>query len=297
MPRLSFAAVLLALVAATANGESWFRFPYPHSPFVVANNSKDGLPDFTYFDLDNASLTPETIQCPGALQNNCTETGPWGDEKCGTDKLQGCRGGLYCDISKSHMKKVGLLDQFAPNLHKPSSGKNVTSVPRTRRNILQRAIGWLATHAPYFGCHVSKFKYDGLEMCAADDPVECPQRTYTLTCEGLVEMAYGSPAYGGGGKDATNIHYSELQPGDAITEVKNNPGKKPGINHFVMFREWVVPNKTARVYQMGGDHGTTNMIAVFGSLTGKSKWCDDYSKKNRPLRCHGTRKYAHLVDE
>jgi hypothetical protein len=48
-------------------------------------------------------------------------------------------------------------------------------VPRTRKNILQRAVGWLAAHAPYLKCHTPDVKYGLAESCAEDDPADCPR--------------------------------------------------------------------------------------------------------------------------
>lgn len=259
LPLLFYADVAVQSCGASValgdapNSTAVWRWPYPSSPYVVQQNPRDGLPDFSWFDASNESLTEQTIACPQVLQRQCTHDKHFpGDEKCGADGLHGCHGGLYCDVSHHQLVDAHLQDQFFPNYEGP--GDKVKSIPRSRKNILQRAIGWLATHSPYIGCQVPKLKHDGIETCAADDDEKCPQRAYTLTCCGLIEMAWSSPNYGGGGDDAVTIHHSELLPGDALLYTKFNTttGHETGIAHFLMFREWIEVNRSARVYQMGG---------------------------------------------
>jgi len=265
-----------------------WRWPYTGSPYVVTTNPRDHLPDFDYFDMSNASLTPHTIACPAAMQEPCSsDTHKVRDEKCGADGLHQCHGGLYCAISHDWLKGHNLTDEFFP--HYIGKAKDGKAVPRTRRNILQRAIGWLATHAPYFGCRIAKLRFDGVEMCAADDGQLCPQRTYTLTCEGLIAMAYGSPSYGGGA-DTDEIPHSALLPGDSITVEKYDGTKHLGTAHFLMFREWIEVNQTARLYQMGGEHGTANMVASRPAV-----WCAN--RKTTEKECWGTHRFKHIVPE
>lgn len=270
---------------SSPTGATFWRWPYTNSPHVIGNNPRDGLPDFDYFDADNSSLTPATIQCPSELIASCSaDQGKKSDESCGSDKLNLCNGGVYCDISHHNIKNMNLTEEYMPDF----VGDAAPVLNRTRRNILQRAVGWLAVHAPYFGCKIPMFKHDGLEMCASDDNAKCPQYAYTLTCEGLISMAWGSPGYGGGTPKALQISHLDLLPGDSIPIQKSVNGTVKGINHYLMFREWVEGEEgtSARVYQMGGGHGSTNMVTM-----SQIKWCKD------PTEDHASDKEEPWVEE
>ena len=78
--------------------------------------------------------------------------------------------------------------------------------------------------------------------------------------------------------------------GDHVPVEKYKEGKKQGTSHYLMFREWIEVNKTARLYQMGGGHGDTNMIVL--SDIG---WCDD--KVPHTGECHGASKYKYIKPE
>lgn len=281
----SLAACMPFSLCIPARGADFLRFPYHPSPFVTTN-PRDGLPDFTFFDA-NTTLGKDTIACPSELVKSC-EAGHGGhDSKCTTDGSQACDGGLYCDLSHRHLVNNNLTE-IAP--HYVGAATKTKAIPRTRKNILQRAIGWLATHAPYFGCKIPRLKHDGIETCGEDDPASCPAYGYTLTCEGLVAMAFGSPKYGGDSGDSVQIKCADMQPGDSIlfTQPSEN-----GISHFQMFREWIVPGKVPRVYQMGGGHGSANMNAG----TKAYNWCDDNHAASRKGGCQRCHKYAHLTDQ
>merc|ERR1740130_1961292 len=108
MRRTCLAGVLIAAVAsadaaaldASPEGTAYWRWPYANSPHVIVKNPRDGLPDFDYFDAENASLTAASIQCPPELILPCSaDTTKTSDESCGSDGLKKCNGGVYCAVA------------------------------------------------------------------------------------------------------------------------------------------------------------------------------------------------------
>eukprot|EP00658_Telonema_sp_P-2_P021053 TRINITY_DN18357_c0_g1_i2.p1 TRINITY_DN18357_c0_g1~~TRINITY_DN18357_c0_g1_i2.p1 ORF type:complete len:305 (+),score=63.09 TRINITY_DN18357_c0_g1_i2:159-1073(+) len=278
--------LLWVLLVAAANASSVWRYPFA-SPGLVTTNPRDGLPDFALFDTRD-NFTHKTLSCPIELQQPCCDEGGHGDEgnKCCSDPhaTRFCRGGLYCDNT---VKAIRADNASALIPHFKGAGNTRHSVPRTRRNILQRAVGWLATHAPYLGCHTPKVKYGVIETCAEDDPAECPEYSHTASCEGFVTMAHGAPGYDDLG-DRTIIDCKDLKPGDGCFHHDKYPGG--GVNHVWMFREWSTPGKIGpmRLYQMGGGGGGVNMV----NQTKQTKFCDE-AKRGPCIVCF---KYSHIVD-
>jgi hypothetical protein len=271
-----------------------FRWPFSPSPFVVAENPRDGLPDF---DPLQGNYSSKTIACPASMQRDCCGLSH-GDESCGPTSCttRPCDGGIYCAaFANTHKFNE---TKWLPNLN--SSANHRIPINRTRRNILQRAVGWLAIHAPYLKCHTPDVKYGVAETCAADDPLSCPMFGHTASCEGYVTMAHGAPGYDDSG-DRVIIPCSTLEPGDGCFHHDSYP--KGGVNHVWMFREWATPPNTSskfpglmRLYQMGGGKGAVNMNTQTAGGHGESgpvKDCN-IAKKGPCIVCF---RYAHLVNE
>lgn len=285
--------------SATDLSAEYFRWPYKHSPYVVKANARDGLPDFSFY-AGQSKLTTSTISCPKELQNKCT-TDPKlpkmqnSHVSCGTDGLQGCSGGLTCFFDTTNVNATE-KSEYLPNFVGSALavfGKKSRKLKLTRRTILQRAIGWLAINAPYFGCKVPATSHAGIETCAEDDDPKCPQYSFTATCEGFTGMIMASPFYGGDW-DTAVIKYWNLKPGDIITH--HSP---KGTVHFMMFREWVKVNETARVYQMGGGSGSANMAVLSVGAAKKGAWKLPWCENTDPSKnaCYMSGSYKYIVEE
>lgn len=293
----STTVLMLSLATSVSAGADlsaeYFRWPYKHSPYVIESNKRDGLPDFSFdAGAPKAKLTPSTISCPEIMQHACTSDAKLPKMSgthvsCGTDGNQGCYGGLTCFFETDTMNST-TLKEYVPNFTgavQSIFGKKSRKLQMTRRTILQRAIGWLALNAPYFGCHVPAIKYTAIETCAEDDDAKCPQYSWTATCEGLTAMPLDSTAYGGN-YDTAASNYWKLQPGDVITH--HTPSG--GTAHFMLFREWVEVNKTARIYQMGGGTGSAN-LAQIDTVNGAIPWCEETDPTKHQCYTSGTYKY------
>lgn len=189
--------------------------------------------------------------------------------------------GLYC-ANFANAKKYNTTKWF-PHMNSKASQRK--PIPRTRKNILQRAVGWLAVHAPYLKCKTPGVKYGVAETCAEDDPETCPQYGHTASCEGYVTMAHGAPGYDDMG-DRVMIKCSDMKPGDGCFHHDKYPG---GVNHVWMFREWVDKKELKmRLYQMGGGGGATNT-----KTSNSFKDCG-VAKKGPCIACF---KYKHLIED
>jgi len=246
-----------------------WRFPYSSNKYVVGHGMHDQLPDFAFAD-ENGTFTPETIACPAALQQkSCTGKHTGDDHGCCENKSQHwAAGGIWCESLIHDIQRKA--NQTVPNF----IGKGLArpAISRTRENILQRAIGWLAVHTPYLSCGTPKTRFTAIETCAQGDPEECPQYTHTASCEGFIHMAWGMPGAPHdnppGFKNLTAyIEYTSLKPGDAVS-IHSSKGDEP---HVIMFREWIDTKQVGgafRLYQMGGEHGAANM-----AVKTNPKWC------------------------
>jgi hypothetical protein len=150
-----------------------WRFPYGNNPYVIAKNARDGLPDYSFW-AKNMTYTNKTNACPLVLQHlscpkessTCCKThGQSGDSHLAA-------GGIYCENYRSSV--LSKLNATLPTgtIHSSTSRE---AIPRTRRNILERAVGWLAMNTPYSGCGTPNLDSDGVETCARDDDANCPQ--------------------------------------------------------------------------------------------------------------------------
>jgi len=271
-------------VGFVAGDSSIFRYPYSDSTFVRNSSASDGLPDFTLQDAVK-NFTSSSIACPAVLQRPCClESGSDNNCDCNCkDGMRFCKGGLFCaNIVHQGWPLYDNKSKWIPNyvgnpLHRPI-------VNRTRRNILERGIAWLAMHSPYLGCGTPSVSYTLTEGCASDDPPHCPQYSHTASCQGFVQMAYGAKTYDAKG-DRVVIDCHDIRPGDAVA----HHGKSGGVSHVFLFRNWVKRNALRmRIWQMGGEHGAANVaIQQIMPLCSRTKTQKCYS-------CFG---YKHIVEE
>merc|ERR1711959_422770 len=167
---------------------SW-TWPFGH-PDLCKDNPADGLPDYfgpRYMDPGGRSFKWNTIACPKELIQTC-RTPPPADPhgfpvlEAGKD----CDGGFTCRNAVSYIQKEFIqklpADQLPSWVTPNIKVKNYTLPQKglriTRRYMLQRAIGWVASHTPYHGHGTKRNDY---EFCAApelgEDP-NCPQYNF-----------------------------------------------------------------------------------------------------------------------
>ena len=219
---------------------------------------------------------------------SCTgkTTGEGCCEKAEHNTTRHVSGAIYCDSTKRKISQ--LLPGSIPNYIGPSSGRAV--VPRTRRNILERAIGWLAVHTPYMGCGTPSTDHSAIETCATDDPAECPQYAHTASCEGLVTLAYGTPEKSAK-DDRVFKDCRDALPADAV-RIHTKGGDTP---HDFLFRQFLDdsdPLAGMRIFQMGGGHGAANM----GTKEQGYKFCE-FPPKGKQTSCLECYTYSHVVNE
>lgn len=122
----------------------------------------------------------------------------------------------------------------------------------TRRQILERALGWVVNGVAYMDA-------TGPETCAKNDPnPNCPQYTFQLVCNGFVDMAW----YGCGSNCQELIDCKDLQPGD---HVYRHP-------HSMLWRKSFGPpgkRTGGLIYQMGGGWAKANVEYHPAHITGK----------------------------
>ena len=270
------------------DGNAMWRFPYNFTndlhKYVVIEDSKDGLPDYTFFD-EEKKYTPATLACPKELVKHVYKSRP--NDKCTI------KGNMFCDVE--HTKGHPVHDNssyYTPYWRGDKVKDKAGPQPRTRRNILQRAIGWVALHAPYHGqCGTSNYRGSTPETCAEDDPVECPQWGHTPSCQGIVAMAWGT--YGAsfnGKKDISHpIDCANLLPGDQL--ILNGPTGH--ILHQFLFRKWInKPLEKFKFYQIGGMHGAGSTDIAGPDL---HPWCS--KAENVTRLCYHCSRYDHVVEE
>ena len=147
--------------------------------------------------------------------------------------------------------------------------------PITRRQIIERALGWVSNGFLY-GTFNASNKGGTPETCSSADEAECPQYSYESVCNGLLEMAWKSDDTNvGPGKKKTwppiKINCLDVRPGDWL-----HTG-----HHMQMFRRWL--NGTGGIgekfilYQMGGGWGKANAVVETFS---KGKYEPCYRRPN-----------------
>ena len=252
-------------------------------------------------NLTLANFTRKTIACPPLLQNECCTnkkrcSAKYPKRYCETGHRV-CEGGIYCQIIYGDAKPAFSKLPFGPDdvsnryvfLGKEfqgTPGADRTPQNRTRRSILQRAIGWIAMNAPYQGCGTPAYQHTIIETCAEDETTNCPNYLYTGSCNGLIEMALGTPDKKGVPQEMHNISCSDLEPGD----VMRYNSQKGGWAHYTIFRSWVGDVLgDARVYQMGGEEGTANVDVVTAD-----KFCTNAHKR---FKCYSCTRYNYIQEE
>lgn len=228
---------------------------YPYSVYtdLVHDWAGDGLPE--YFGAVNGGggeACPPPVRykcepCPGSCDGKAMDDKPY-HRKCGPSTKQP-NNSSYCDhwsITVAHMKQV---NDYSINKRKGVS-------PMTRRQILERATGWIAMGFSYktYNERPEDWGVDALETCAKTESpnaplsLDCPQFVTGGACCGFAAMAWQTEECARMGK----ISCGDLQPGDSISTASKD--------HIMIFRRWMDDkNSTLRKYQSGGGRGMCNI--------------------------------------
>ena len=247
--------------SAGAPGGHAAAVTYPY-PGLTANASSDGLPRYT--GAGDAEACPPSQRRACAP---CPARGPC-DKGCPTlSKSRCCEGTHYC---------AALPAAWFPGSEPVWGSKTPHPLrPITRRQILERALGWVALGLEYkWPGDGSGQPFSAIESCAAADPdPDCPHVRYGGSsvsagpgpdCSAFVEMAW-QIGLGSGRSNSTSVRVdcADVQPGDAVSYQPNGPGNSatgfPHGSHIFLFREWTERSSNRwRIYQMGGEVGKAN---------------------------------------
>jgi hypothetical protein len=190
-----------------------YRFPFNNSN--INPNAGDGCPDI---DLDNFGNGADA--CPALWRDECAAAAGSDEDvdacECGSPRAGGkARAGCYqCTGQPHHLQR------------KPC---NVTAYraddrcgrypPITRRQIIERALGWVSNGFLY-GTLNRSAGGGTPETCSSEDETRCPQYSYESVCNGLLEMAWKSDDTntGAGGKKKSwppaTVDCLDVRPGD-----------------------------------------------------------------------------------
>ena len=246
-----------------------YRFPY-NSPYITPD-AGDGCPDVDLDRFDNGAEA-----CPAAWRDECTATAGSDEDvaacECGSPRAGGKhRQGCYQCIGQPHH-----LERKPCNVTAWKANDLCARYPPiTRRQILERALGWVSNGFLY-GTFNASNKGGTPETCSSMDEAECPQYSYESVCNGLLEMAWKTDDTNTGpGKKKTwpptKIDCLDVKPGDWL-----HTG-----HHMQMFRRWL--NGTGGIgerfvlYQMGGGWGKANAVVATFS---KGKYGPCYRRPN-----------------
>jgi len=240
----------------THNGTDFLKYPQDASGLLIVDKDDDGYPNLNLDRFQNnadacptdgpfgSRVLPCTNQADvltSGLNSSVQKHGNCACGKIGTKLKKGC---YMCGITK-----IATQNHFSS--HRPDSLK---CPPMTRRQILERAIGWVVTGAAY------RDNQDIPETCARKDPnPNCPEYMFQGVCNGFTDMAW----YGSGSGCQEAIDCKDMLPGDKIHHkthsmlwrkfVKDSSGK---ITHGIM-------------YQMGGGWAKANVAVHPNKFTGK----------------------------
>eukprot|EP00035_Acanthoeca_spectabilis_P038317 m.52169 g.52169 ORF g.52169 m.52169 type:complete len:397 (+) comp9086_c0_seq2:79-1269(+) len=228
-----------------------YRFPY-NNPHIV-HDVGDGCPGLNLDTFDNGAE-----ECAAVWRDECWATHGSDEDpgycECGTPRAGGSpqHNCYQCIGQPSHLER------------KPA---NVTAYknddmcgrypPITRRQIIERALGWV-TNGFNYGIFNRSEGGNTPETCGSEDEAECPQYSYESVCNGLLEMSWKS--------DDTNIGpgKSKSWPPVKIDCLDVRPGDWLHIGaHMQMFRRWLNGSGLGKefvLYQMGGGWGKANAV-------------------------------------
>lgn len=263
----------------------WHRFPYGQKgnlkyPAKDLEGFEDDLdpsdhkplPDYT-FEVQNSLSCPSayTVKCKGTWPDNSSSTSrALLSKRARVDVGDGPKCPDCCSCKWNAEKTSGTKDKCnicfnmgglprAPDLGllgKPPVpvGTWVPNYPITRRQILERALGWVINGYTYDHTDerglMGKGGAGAPEGCASDDRKLCPHFDYTSVCQGMVQMAWNGTMH-------------SVQKVDCATEAKPGDWIHVG-SHQQLFRRWYKAGETGKdkkwvVYQMGGGWDKANM--------------------------------------
>lgn len=221
----------------------------------VTGEGSDGFPTYTGSNRAEACPAPLVFQCDKCRRGRCDK--PVVQNK--TDNRP-CLDHYACH----HMPwdDAGAVPASAADADRlAGSAPPVSMRSMTRREVMERALSWVASGYEYKWYHSTKSLEQRpttqLEGCARNSSYACPVERYLADCSGYVGMAwrtylpFPTPQYFLLPTVATTIACRDLQPGDAIVSA----------DHVQLFRLW--SNRAALQYvawQMGGNWGKANQV-------------------------------------
>ena len=229
------------------------NYRYPYNNKYIVSDIGDGCPGL---DLENFNNDAE--QCAAEWRYECSAThGSDEDPKdceCGSPNAGGsAHEGCYQCLGQPHH-----LERKPANVtaykHNDMCGRYP---PITRRQIIERALGWV-TNGFTYGTFNHSNGGGTPETCGSEDEKECPQYSYEAVCNGLLEMSWKS--------DDTNTGpgKSKSWPPTKIDCLDVRPGDWLHIGHHMqMFRRWINGSGIGKefvLYQMGGGWGKANAV-------------------------------------
>lgn len=249
---LTFLLACSALASVpTHNGTDFLKYPQDTSGKLIVDKDDDGYPNVNIDQFQNNADACPTSGPFGTRVLPCTNRS--NGLTAGLEKHSNCACGkigtkVETGCSMCGMTKIGTMNHFHSNRPVELNCPNMT-----RRQILERAIGWVVNGAAY------RDNQNIPETCARNDPnPNCPQYMFQGVCNGFTDMAW----YGSGSNCQYKIDCKDMLPGDKIHHgthsmlwrkfLKDSSGK---ITHGIM-------------YQMGGGWAKANAAVHPNKFTG-----------------------------
>jgi hypothetical protein len=214
-------------------------------PFMLGNISVVGYSEngtVIYTGNNEANICP-----PAHKQECCPCNAPSCDDDPPVNCPRGrrpCKFDYFCDLVEPVTTSVASAKPIIPEKKKQPDTFQLE--PMTRRNLLQRAVGWVAHGFPYANDGVGECNF---ETCGENDTTNgCPNRRYVSVCNGLIAMSWRVNNNSPDNATSYCVDCKKLIPGDAIAFE----------SHWIMFLGWSQPYTHAKVWQMGGGPGKAN---------------------------------------
>ncbi len=228
--------------------------PPAHRPTrYIIPDAGDGCPDVNLSKFAN-----DAEQCSAEWRFECKPNSSKDEDpqacECGTPLAGGsAHAGCYKCIGQPHHLEFKPANVTAYK-HNDTCGRYP---PVTRRQIIERALGWV-TNGFCYGIFNTSDGGGTPETCGSEDEPECPQYSYESVCNGLLEMSWKS--------DDTNVGPGKAKtwPPVKIDCLDVRPGDWLHIGHHMqMFRRWLNGSGIGKefvLYQMGGGWGKSNAV-------------------------------------